>query len=448
MKKINRVVLLIIAFSFLIYHPQNAISLLLRPQEFSLRVNSEHFDNFPQPRVQFTVTWNVPDGKRVAVREVLPDGSVNIYDAVYPPLVRSWGTQTGTWTYLAYVQESGQTTYLSNTAQVIVPSPLQPSLLFEDFEDNNFWTPQYSVGWWDSSSAYQRSYTNTIVYSGLSAMQVNYNKLEEPWAVFSAYLDPNNYRKQKFNDYNLLTVWAYGEADILLKLRDTSGQEQDVMVQWVNSTDGWKKLYFDYSTISTVDLDNIKDVLFFVKPGDAHSSGTIYLDEIRLERTRPVLIEDFQDDNFWTPGETVGWWDSSGTGVYQRARIYQKLSAVSDDRPMMSVTYNKSGDPWSLFGAYIATTNPLRDFSRHTKLTVWVKSPSGDTQILAKLRDRQQQEEDISIQTAGPGWSKLEFDYSYLTTVDLSDIENILFFIAPGNSSLSGMVLLYDISLE
>lgn len=419
-----------------------------RPSPFSLTVSSEHNDRFPEPAVVFTVSWDVPQGKAVTVREGLPDGTYTLIENVYPPLKRNWGSATGTWTYLAYVQENGETTYLSNTAKVTVPSPPEQSLLLDDFEDNNFWQPGYSVGWWDSSTAaYRRSSVNSPVYSGTSCMRINYDKSGDPWSLFSAYISADNYRRKNLADYDLITLWANGDADILVKFRDGSGNEQDVDTQHIYSGDGWRKLAFDYSQLNLVDLNNIENIMFFIMPGDGSSKGTFYVDEMRLERLRPVLLEDFQDTNFWTPDETVGWWDSNGTRIYQRSRAYQQLSAADIPRPVMEIKYNKNGDPWSLFGAYISSKNPLRDFSRHSKLTVWIRSQTGAS-ILAKLRDRKQREEDIATQSLNSGWSKLELDYSGLRSVDLSDIENILFFIDPGNASSSGVVDFADICLE
>lgn len=419
-----------------------------RPTPFSLTAASEHRDRFPEPAVEFTVSWEVPQGKRVTVREELPDGTYNLIENVYPPLKRRWGSRTGTWAYLAYVQENNETTYLSNSVKVTVPSPIESSLLLDDFEDANFWTPDYSAGWWDSSNAvYKRSSVNNPVFSGNLSMKVDYDKGNDPWAIFSAYLSADNYRKVNFSNYDVVTLWVNGKADMLLKLRDSSGQEEDVSSQSIDTAGSWKKISFDYSQATSVDLNNIENVLFFLMPGDTYLTGTIFIDEVRLERKRAVLVEDFQDDNFWTPNETVGWWDSNGTVVYKRSRVYTHLASADISRPVMQVSYNKNQDPWALFGAYISTANPLRDFSRHTKLTVWARGLQ-DAQLLVKLRDRKQQEEDVSAQHVGQGWTKLEFDYSNLNTIDLSDIENILFFIEPGNASSNGTLYLFDISLE
>jgi len=424
--------------------PATGILHAFHPIQFEITGEADHRDVLPNPWSRFRISWIPPDGKAVTLRETMPDGTVNIIENAFPNIDRSWGSIPGVFSYQAIITENFVTTYVSNVIQIENPNPLQPSLIMEDFEDNNHWSPDLSLGWWDGSSAYIRSNESEEVFSGNISMKVDFDKGGDPWAYFGAYLPSTNYRSVHFNEYDLISFWVKGQASILVKLVDGSGVGQDIATQWVDASDGWKKVIFDYSQLNLVDKNNISTILFFVMPGDASAVGTFYIDELRLERTRPVLIEDFWDTSFWDPIFNVGWWDASGSNVYQRSRIYDGTT------PVMHVAYNKNGEAWSLFSAHIAPKNPLRDFSRHSKLTVNVRKGGVEhSEILAKLKDRDGNEEDISVQFLENGnvWRKLVFDYSNLS-VDLSNIDNVMFFIDPGNSSSSGSVQFLNISLE
>ena len=155
------------------------------------------------------------------------------------------------------------------------------------------------------------------------------------------------------------------------------------------------------------------------------------------------MLDDFEDSSFWTPDTTVGWWDIDGTTVYRHT---QSLDPSHGGFGAMRVDYTKSNLPWSLFGAFISDTNPLRNFRGKTRLTVWVR---GNATLLVKLRDRQLREAEIGRQTAtNPGgWNKLVFDYGE-APIELSDVDNIMFFVEPGDPAAAGTIFLDDLSLE
>ncbi len=157
-----------------------------------------------------------------------------------------------------------------------------------------------------------------------------------------------------------------------------------------------------------------------------------------------ITIESFEEDGFWNPDTALGWWDADGAAVYNRSASEDPSHGGFES---MKVEYSKNNFPWSYFAGYISTSNVLRDFTSRGRLVVWAY---GSADILVKLRDRSGNEAELGAAHAAnlSGWTKLTFDYTNVNSVDLSDIENIMFFVAPGEPSASGVVYLDDIGLE
>lgn len=336
----------------------------------------------------------------------------------------------------AYVQRSLARTKFSGFST--------PEVLLEDFEDQDLWTPDTTVGWWESdgTAVYQRSTVSDPVSEGAASMRLDYSKNGLPYSFTGAHLSAANPNRD-FSGHELLTLDVFGSCNLLVKLRNEDLEEEDVATLWSKDPGGWNRLVFDFSNlgITTTQMDNI---LFFVEPGDVSSSGTVHFDRIRLESGSPLILETFEDFNFWTPDTTLGWWDSDGTAVYQR---WQVKDPSHGGFGSMQVNYSKNGLPWSLFAGYLSELNPLRDFTQRTRLTLWAR---GNGEILVKLRDRQFNETEIGTALVNNPyvWKKLTFDYSGVDTINLSDIDNILFFIAPGSPDASGTLYLDDIAIE
>ena len=314
----------------------------------------------------------------------------------------------------------------------------------EDFEDQQFWTPDTTVGWWDSAgtNVYQRSNSVAPVSDGQVSMRVQYAKNGDPWSFMGAFLSASNPTRD-FSRHELLTLDVHGAAELLVKLRDQSQAEEDVARLRATSAEAWNRLVFDISKLG-VNNSAIDNVLLFVDPGNAASSGTLFFDRIRLENRKPITIEDFEDSSFWMPETSLGWWDIDGTRVYRRS---QSKDPSHGGLGAMRVDYTKDGLPWSLFGGYLAPSNPRRDFTQRTRLALWVY---GTADVLVKLRDRQFREVELGMGRATNvnGWTRLVFDYAGMDGIDLRDLENILFFVAPGQATASGTLYLDDLVLE
>lgn len=314
----------------------------------------------------------------------------------------------------------------------------------ETFEDERFWTPETTVGWWDSAgtAVYRRANEFDTVAEGRVAMRVDYTKRGDPYSLMGAHLAPSNALRD-FSRHALVTLRLRGDGELLVKLRDAAQAEADVARRRAPDPNAWARLTFDFSAspLATQAIDN---VLFFVDPGDGSSSGTMFLDDIRLENRHPIVIEEFEDDSFWTPETTVGWWDIDGTRVYRRSRSKDpSLGGFG----AMRLEYTKDGLPWSLFGAFISPANPRRDFSQRSQLAV---SVYGEAELLVKLRDRALNEVELgrARATSSRGWTRLVFDYAGAGGIDLRDVDNVLFFVAPGDPSAAGTIYLDDLVIE
>jgi len=321
---------------------------------------------------------------------------------------------------------------------------IKEDIVIENFEDQDFWTPESTVGWWDSdgTAVYRRSNSYYPVYEGQVSMKVEYYKNGLPWSLMGAHIAPSNMNKD-FSFHDTLTLKMYGAGDILVKLRDQAQAEIDIGPTVTARPGLWREVSLDISGlgINTTAIDNL---LFFVAPGSADANGEIYLDGIQLENRKPIIIEDFEDGDLWTPWDSLGWWDVDGTLVYSRSNAKDPSHGGFKS---MRITYNKNGYPWSFFGGYIQGSNALSDFTQRSRLVAWVY---GNADVLVKLRDRSLREAELGVEhaTNSYGWTRLVFDYSGVDNIDLSDIDNILFFIDPGEAYTSGVVYIDDIAIE
>lgn len=323
-----------------------------------------------------------------------------------------------------------------------------PDVSVENFEDNNLWTPETTVGWWSpqNRTVYDWAsapYTQYPVSEGRYSLSLRYNKTGYPYSYLGARMLSGN-PKSDFSKHELLTLKVYGACDLLVKLRDRNNAEQSVAMLKALNPSGWNTLTFDYSQVG-IAKNAVSNILFCANPGNSSSSGTIYLDDIRLESRKTALLEDFEDSSFFTPDTTLGWWDIDGTTVYRRS---QSKDPSHGGMGAMRVEYTKNGLAWSCFGGHLSPVNPNKDFTKHARIAIWVY---GQAEIMVKLRDRAQREAEIgrSRATNPGGWTRLVFDYSCASaSINLSDIDNVLFFVDPGNAFSSGTICLDDIVLE
>ena len=419
--------------------------------------------------------------------------------------------------------------------------------------------------WWDNvappAGPYLRDPADTThAHDGTKAMKIVYSKNPgQEWEFFGAGLIDAN---QNLQGYSHITLWVYGNIDIMVKLRDTSSDEAEI--GWLSTstpeTDDWEKLSTNsFSGLTTVDLTNIEDVLFFVEPGIADISGTFWMDEIELaanlDSTPPAAITDLaaasgthcgQINLTWTaPGDdgdvgtaasyiikysssaitteiawneatdvtgepipvaagttqnmtvtdlvggqtycfaiktqdellntsglsnspsavapTVSekmfddfdgntivdtWWDNLAPPAGPYSRDPADTTHAHDGTMAMKVVYDKeAGQEWEFFAA--APYVNERDFTPYSRLSFWIY---GNIDILVKLRDINSDEAEIgtlsTATTALDDWEELiSLDFSGITGVDRANITDVLFFVRPELSGVSGTFWLDEIRL-
>lgn len=157
-----------------------------------------------------------------------------------------------------------------------------------------------------------------------------------------------------------------------------------------------------------------------------------------LPRTpRPAA---FLVDGFDRVPSPVSWSSSSPRVKIERSETFSLQGPGA-----LRLDYDKKGeeDRW----AYVAADLDFRDLSNYRYLTVWVY---GQARVLARLWEREDRQEDLSIQTAGlpEGWSPLAFDLSNLKVVDPRAVARILLFIEPGATDTTGTLFLDTIELS
>ncbi|MDP3786785.1 MAG: discoidin domain-containing protein [Candidatus Omnitrophota bacterium] len=165
--------------------------------------------------------------------------------------------------------------------------------------------------WWDvdGTTVYQRSVDSTIYHDGAKSMKVNYNKNGLPWSYFAAKPVQNGY-SNNFSGASYFTFWVYGNVSLLVKVEDNQGGfwEQNVSTQTPSTTD-WEQMTVNLWQATGVNLGNIKNVIFFVAPGDAYATGTLNIDEIKLtltnDGTPPTAVASSSENASLTPDKAI-----------------------------------------------------------------------------------------------------------------------------------------------
>lgn len=316
----------------------------------------------------------------------------------------------------------------------------------EDFQDRNLWSPSTTLGWWDIDDikVYQHSIVDYVTAVSPKTMRVDFNKTNLPWSLYGGYMDPSNPNKD-ISAFNTVRVYAKGDTPLLLKLRNRSYDSRDVGTQSMATADEVAVLDFNYDAIkneyykTAMYINDIDNLLFFAAPGQPVVQGTFYINAIELTNT--AKIEDFEDGNLWSPNTTVGWWDVDGTVVYRHSLVN---SPNHEGAACMKTEFTKAGRAWSSFGANLSGLNPNANISKYRKLSFWLY---GDVSILVKMVDKAYVGQDIgTVQGVANAWKRVEVDFSD-TVINKNQLDNILFFAAPGNASATGTFYIDDLKL-
>jgi hypothetical protein len=156
----------------------------------------------------------------------------------------------------------------------------------------------------------------------------------------------------------------------------------------------------------------------------------------KAEVMERILLDDFEDGSVrmgpaqWTADDKVFTFSPASNPVHEGARS-------------LKVDYKKSrkNDEW----AFIEVNLDYHNFAGHRYLDLWVR---GDVEVLAKVWQKPDFEEDLAAQTArGEGWTRMVFDLSKLQSVDRRLIRKLLLFVQPGKTDCSGTFYVDSIGL-
>ncbi len=160
----------------------------------------------------------------------------------------------------------------------------EPDSMLDDFEDN---ATENTNCRWVVSDAYKTQIVMDKAHDGHKSLKIDFDKREDKdkRSCLKAEVDFNDWRK-----YHSVAIWVYGEAEILLKLKDKFGRTFNVEKQKATKKRGWSHLFFNIQANlkpnncwePRYDKEHIREMLIFVEPGSVNKKGTIYLDSIML----------------------------------------------------------------------------------------------------------------------------------------------------------------------
>ncbi|RLC69999.1 MAG: hypothetical protein DRI26_08000, partial [Chloroflexi bacterium] len=143
-------------------------------------------------------------------------------------------------------------------------------------------------------------------------------------------------------------------------------------------------------------------------------------------------------DDFLPPHNEQGsWWDIDGTMVYQRSIV--EISSPAG-RSGMRVRFDKGRFPWSFFAFRPHPDNGGNDFQGYSEIFVLVYSESR-LQILLKVEDTSGRGVERAVQVRPHTWTPARVNFS-IGRIDKRNVDNILFFAAPGKSYARGEFVL------
>ncbi len=146
--------------------------------------------------------------------------------------------------------------------------------------------------WWTlDDDVYHNFYvTDEESFNGSYSLKVEYDKTEGEWATFRAgdLYDSNNVSDFSVSKSSSISIWVYPEGEpleILMTFEDADNNESgDIGSKTAETPDEWQELKFtwDEGKLDGVDITRIDQIYLFFAPGDGTASGTVYLDDLKL----------------------------------------------------------------------------------------------------------------------------------------------------------------------
>jgi hypothetical protein len=255
----------------------------------------------------------------------------------------------------------------SNSVQTQIYGSSPTWAVIDDFDNDGDQSDQAGVPdsqWFTSDSSVYSYPISTFSRSGSYSLKIVYDKAGDSQSDYSyATLNSGDLANMVDNvsDFSIsasssICAWVYSEdqnVSILAKLDDGDGTADDQIDLQTVSTKRygqWEKLQWTWDSVDlkSCDISRIRQVYFFIAPGDSSETGTIYLDDFALE--------DASADN----AEALGFSATASTAVLQVDLVWP--GAVDPDRDLAAydlyrATYSFSSSSASGLSLVVSTTS-------------------------------------------------------------------------------------------
>lgn len=173
--------------------------------------------------------------------------------------------------------------YLSNKlpSQTIEKTDLQSEqhiLLHESFDQQPL-----LFNFWDLGEKVYKYHRSTDRFqSGSHSLKIDFKK-NNTYQFFGAEI--KNPSLRNFKKYNTITFSAYGLTSILIKFEDIHSNQIDIGTLVTTRSDEWNKLALSFNPKSSeINFSQIKNIFFFLAPGNAFANGTVYIDDVMITK--------------------------------------------------------------------------------------------------------------------------------------------------------------------
>ena len=153
------------------------------------------------------------------------------------------------------------------------------TLLIEDFEDTT-----YEFNWWTfDSTIINYKQTNEKAKCGDHSFKISFKKSDTYQFVGANIIDRS---KRNLASHNVISFWVYGSVSLLIKFEDSNKVGLDIGTLKSTKADDWSKLTFKFDPSSKGDINfaNIENIMIFIEPGDSTAHGTIFIDDIKIQK--------------------------------------------------------------------------------------------------------------------------------------------------------------------
>jgi len=138
------------------------------------------------------------------------------------------------------------------------------------------------------ADVYKRWRVQSVHYEGSACMRVDYSKRDNlPWSFFAIKLGSNNLSRD-ISQYDRLCFYVMPETPdlkLLAKIEDNHKRAVEKRFTF-NKIGKWQKCVLDFAGTDKLNLSQVILILFFAAPGEESSSGSFYIDNITLIRTK------------------------------------------------------------------------------------------------------------------------------------------------------------------